>query len=399
MFATHKYLAICSLLGIALSINCMGQSKSGAKSMRYSVKELDVLVGGRPAISLSQEPSADRSRPEILNAEILPGRGMNTYQLRAYVPGKGVIELFGSPGLEKARDAMVSGPGHVAIKTFGMGGPILLPWANRIRGKVSPDEKTIEAVVRGKKVLLPANGRGKKPGAELHSIHGLFLARAMDKVTAGASEQQVSVIGTLDAGDFEGHWLSKTYVTVTTWLKDGKFGFDVVAKNTGNETLPMAIGWHPYFVFPSGQREQVRLQLPARQRVLVNNYDDVFPTGQIVPVKGTEYDFSAPGGAPLKQLFLDDCFVNLEKNGRGHAVAEIADPVAKYGIRIRALSKEIRALQVFAPLNRNVIAVEPQFNVAEPFSKIWGEQLDTGMVLLRPGQSVTYSVELELFVP
>lgn len=38
---------------------------------------------------------------------------------------------------------------------------------------------------------------------------------------------------------------------------------------------------------------------------------------------------------------------------------------------------------------------EEQFNFADPFSKVWNG-MDTGMVTLRPGQSVTWNARLEL---
>ena len=161
----------------------------------------------------------------------------------------------------------------------------------------------------------------------------------------------------------------------------------------------MGIGWHPYFVLPSGNRRQAKLAIPAKERALVDNYDNVFPTGKLVPLTGTPYDFSVPGGAPLGELFLDDCFVNLQKNAQGQSTAEIIDPAAKYGIRIRSLSPEISAVQVYAPIDKSFVALEPQFNWADPFSPVWGAKANTGMVTLQPGQTVTYSVQLELFVP
>ena len=38
---------------------------------------------------------------------------------------------------------------------------------------------------------------------------------------------------------------------------------------------------------------------PGQQMALVNNYDDVFPTGKLKPVKGTKYDFNAADGKAL----------------------------------------------------------------------------------------------------
>jgi aldose 1-epimerase len=43
--------------------------------------------------------------------------------------------------------------------------------------------------------------------------------------------------------------------------------------------------------------------------------------------------------------------------------------------------------------------VEPQYNLADPYNKkIWGNR-DTGMLSLKPGESTTWHVKLELFTP
>jgi galactose mutarotase-like enzyme len=53
---------------------------------------------------------------------------------------------------------------------------------------------------------------------------------------------------------------------------------------------------------------------------------------------------------------------------------------------------------VYAPPGKNYIAVEPQFNLVDPYNKIWGNR-DTGMVSLQPGKSVSWRVRLEVFTP
>jgi aldose 1-epimerase len=58
----------------------------------------------------------------------------------------------------------------------------------------------------------------------------------------------------------------------------------VEARNVGAEPEPMAIAWHPYFNLPSGDRTQARVQIPASTVAEVDGYDNVFPTGKIVPV-------------------------------------------------------------------------------------------------------------------
>ena len=88
------------------------------------------------------------------------------------------------------------------------------------------------------------------------------------------------------AGDFGGHWFSATDVRVETKLKDDEFDMLVTVRNAGHAPLPMGIGWHPYFILPSGDRTQVRLHLPSETRAIMNNYDDSFVTGKLVSVEG-----------------------------------------------------------------------------------------------------------------
>jgi galactose mutarotase-like enzyme len=115
-------------------------------------------------------------------------------------------------------------------------------------------------------------------------------------------------------------------------------------------------------------------------------------------VKATPYDFSAPGGRPLGTQYLDDNFSELKYRPNGSTVSEIIDPEAKYGLRLITLSPQIKSIQVYSPLQKNFVALEPQFNLPDPYNKNWGS-VDTGMVLLQPGQSVSWRVRLELFTP
>jgi len=55
-------------------------------------------------------------------------------------------------------------------------------------------------------------------------------------------------------------------------------------------------------------------------------------------------------------------------------------------------------VQVYAPLDKSFVALEPQFNLNDPFGKEW-KGIDTKMVTLKPGESVTWKVRLELFFP
>ncbi len=117
----------------------------------------------------------------------------------------------------------------------------------------------------------------------------------------------------------------------------------------------------------------------------------------MIPVKGTKYDFNAPDGMPLKDMFLDDNFSTLKRTN-GAVEVSLTDPAANYGIHIEGESPEIKTVQVYAPPEKNFVAIEEQFNFGDPWGKEW-KGMDTGMVTLKPGQSVTWKCKLALFTP
>ncbi len=378
----------------ALSVITMTSSAQSAP--KNDNKQL--LIGGQPVVTLTRAKSGDGSKAEFLSAVVLPGRGMNLFQITAFLPGKGEIPLLHSPSLEEAA-SILGGPGDpFGTKSFTIGGAFLVPFANRIIGPLSNGGKTVSFAWQGRPMTLDANWKGKNPEAVPHAIHGLILAARTDDVKQTSAGGAETVSGVIHGGDFGGHWFSKTDVSISVSLSGDAVIATVEAKNVGDKPEPVGIAWHPYFNLPSGDRAQVRLHVAGDLRAEVNNYDDVFPTGKLLSSQGTPYDFTAKGGKPLGDLFLDDNWTNLKKAPDGSSYSEIIDPAAKYGIRIVALSRHVNTVQVYSPLDKQFIALEPQFNYNDPFGKEWGSR-DTGMVTLQPGQSVTWKVKLELFIP
>lgn len=347
---------------------------------------------------LQRKATSNGQKPEFLSATVFPGRGMNVFQITANIPGKGVTQVLASPSLADAA-AKLNGQGddQYGNASFSFGGAFLVPYPNRIRGKLSADGKSITAEWHGKTITLPANWHGKNPGAEPHAMHGLILASKAEDVKTETTADGQTVTGTIHAGDFGGHWLSKSDLNFTVALTGNAVDAIITAKNVGSEPEPMAIGWHPYFNVPSGDRTQVRLHVPGEQVAEVNNYDDVFPTGKLISVKNTKWDFTAADGKPLDNIFLDDNWSKLDRT-RGAVEVQLKDPAYGYGINVDGLSPQIKTVQVYAPPTRQFVAVEEQFNFGDPFGKEW-HGMDTGMVTLKPGQSVTWHVRLTLFVP
>ncbi|MGC2500579.1 MAG: aldose 1-epimerase, partial [Silvibacterium sp.] len=388
-------LAATALLSVA---GCKQSPPPSPAPAEQPVAATPTQIGGQDIVTLTRKPTENGQKPEFLSATVLPGRGMNVFQITANIPGKGTIDVLASPSLADAANKLNGGPDdQYGNASFSFGGAFLVPYPNRIRGKLSADGKTITTEWHGKTITLPANWPGKSPGAEPVAMHGLIVASKTDDVNVQTTPDGQTLTGTIHAGDFGGHWLSKTDLAFTLTLTGGDFDAKITAKNVGDEPEPIAIGWHPYLSIPSGDRTQARLHIPAEKTAQVNNYDDVFPTGKLLPVKGTKYDFNAPDGVALGNNFFDDNWSNLKRTN-GAVDVRLTDPASNYGIKVDGLSPEIKTVQAYAPPAKQFVAVEEQFNFGDPFGKEW-HGMDTGMVTLKPGQSVTWHVRLSLFTP
>jgi len=62
------------------------------------------------------------------------------------------------------------------------------------------------------------------------------------------------------------------------------------------------------------------------------------------------------------------------------------------------LEKAFKTIQMYAPPKAKFVAIEHQYNFADPFSKERAK-IDTGMVTLKPGRSTKLHVRLRVFVP
>ena len=384
--------------GVALMNGC-NQKPSPAPQPAQPAEAATPQIGGEPVVKLTRSATSNGQKPEFLSVTVLPGRGMNVFQITADVPGKGEIPILASPNLEQAASKLNGGLGdEFGNASFSFGGAFLVPYPNRIIGKLSPDGNTVTTEWHGKTITLPANWHNSAdPAKDKHAMHGLILASQTQDVQTNAVPDGQSLTGIIHAGDFGGHWLSQTDLSFVITLTGKAVDATITAKNIGKEDEPIAIGWHPYFAIPSGDRQQALLHVPGEQLAVVNNYDDVFPTGKLIPVKGTKWDFLAAKGKALDDIYLDDNWSKLQRTD-GAVDVTLADPASNYGVRVLGLSPEIRTVQVYSPPTKQFAAIEEQFNFADPFGKEW-HGMNTGMVTLAPGKSVEWHVRLELFQP
>jgi aldose 1-epimerase len=354
------------------------------------------VINGQKVVLLTCAVT-DAKRPEFTSVTVMPGRGMQILQITANWPGKGNIDVLYAPSLAKAANLLNNHDDANGDRSPSFGFALLIPYPNRIRGKLSADHKTITAEWEGHALVLPANDKGKLPGAPLDSIHGLIHKDKTSDIQVKKTSGGEQVTGVIHAGSFGGHWLSKTDLYVTICLTAEAVDVSVEARNVGKEAEPIAIGAHPYFKLPSGEHAQARVHVPGTMRAEIDNYDSVYPTGKLEPVAGTRFDMLAPGGRAIDHYYYDDNWSHLLWKD-GAATAKVIDPAAHYGVEVSALSPQIETIQMYSPPTAKFVAIEPQFNFVDPFGKEWGS-MKTGMVTLKPGESTDWHIRFHLFVP
>jgi aldose 1-epimerase len=383
-------LVLASFL-LLLGIGCRSRR---VLSVSTHVAAPHLLIGGREPIVLDRPQSDGGLVPEFISATLLPGRGMNLLQLMAYLPGTGVVPLLDSPSPDQINpmlaDAAADRNGAV---TAGFGGAFLLPLDSRTTGTLSADGQSLTLPWHGHTLTLPVDAPGTPPIAS----NGLFNAQAASSVEVDALPDGEMATAVYEPGDFDGSWPSTTRVTVVVTLTRKDVDLTVTAVNTGSAPEPMAIGWRPSFVIPSGHRAEMLLHLPPAGRIQTGA--DGLPTGHILPVTGTPYDFTAHDGSILGSQALNDSFEGIHTSSLidNDPAAELRDRSAQYGLRILPLSSNIKIFHVTAPAAKPALSIEPRMSLDDPFSKQWQE--DSGVVTLAPGDSVEWKVRLELFLP
>src|SRR5271163_1146874 len=104
----------------------LGQFAQLKKSLgKRPIHDVAVRPGGQEVVQLQRSQMLGGNGPEFLSATLLPGRGMNLLQIRAYLPQKGEVNLLASPSLEDAAKELTgTGADATGAKSLAMGAAI-----------------------------------------------------------------------------------------------------------------------------------------------------------------------------------------------------------------------------------------------------------------------------------
>jgi aldose 1-epimerase len=226
--------------------------------------------------------------------------------------------------------------------------PFMAPWANRLeeQGFRFSDRHYVFNTELG-------NIRGA------HPIHGLVTFAPWQLVEAKADASSSWVTSRLDFYR-EPRWIAQFpfahTIEMTYRLRDGAVEVATRVTNLSTESMPMAIGFHPYFQLTDSPRDEWTLSLAARNEWLLS--PDKLPTGQTRPLADR---FPDPRRIPLRGLDLDDVYGDLSRDANGNATMAIEGRTQRLEVTVGA---NYRAVVVYAP------AREPEYVCIEPMAGI-----------------------------
>jgi aldose 1-epimerase len=240
-------------------------------------------------------------------------------------------------------------------------GAVLVPWPNRIRGGAYTFD--------GQALQLALTEPARR-----NAIHGLGRWARWTPV----AHVQNSVTLSIDLVPQPG-WPFEVRVGVTYALHaEHGLAVSMTAINIGARRAPFGAGFHPYLSTQGSSFDDVRLKVPARERLIVD--ESAVPIG-IGPVAGTAYDLRR--GPRLGARRLDDAFTGLTRTD-GMAAVELR--IKRSGARIW-FDQSFGYVQVFTPseliAGQVGVAVEPMSCPADAFNT------GTGLVVLEPGAAWT----------
>ena len=245
--------------------------------------------------------------------------------------------------------------------------PVLFPFPNRLR-----------------------DGRFTFEGAEYQvnpPRHGFVRDKVWEVVDQGASEDEGAWIrGRFDARDYPEAILSQFpfpfTVEMTYRLRDGKLSIHLTATNTGERTMPMGFGLHPYFRRPA----HGTIPVPAHHRW---ELADSLPTGRVLELDEA-YDLREPHD--LTGLVLDDIYRGLAETEPGVTQCRLVDNDRRTETVVEFSASQFPFVVVYTPpAPRQAICIEPNTCPTDAFN-LQARGIAINVISLAPGAHAGFDI-------
>lgn len=238
-------------------------------------------------------------------------------------------------------------------------GDVLIPFPGRIgNGRYSFDGLTFQ---------LECNDK-EGPNA----IHG--FVRSLPWQIQQLHPNRVSFEVRLDATTYadRGYPFSLR-ILVTYELNNQGLGCRFSVTNVGHKPAPVGVGFHPYFTVGTSIVDEAEAQIPGTGFLEFN--ERLVPTGTIYPVQDTPWDYRR--FRPIAQRRFNHCYVNLERDTEGTAMAALRHVPSNRTITM-TMDAAFSSVVVYtgdaiADAPRVALAIEPMTCASDAFNHPeWG---------------------------
>jgi aldose 1-epimerase len=238
-------------------------------------------------------------------------------------------------------------------KTMGI--PILYPWANRLG--------TNTYTAQGATVTLTPGSNGVRSDLNGLPIHGVLAAYPHWRVTVESTNELTAEVDFGADRDLLASFPFPHLLALAARLSEQKLTVRTEVTPTGNQTVPLCFGFHPYLQLPGVPRDQWRIETPPMRHLRLDSRG--LPTGQTIRQQASTEQ--------LSDKAFDDGY------------DEVADSsvfaVSGAGRRIEVhFERGYPAAQIFAPPDEEVVCFEP---MAAPTDAL----RHGGYRVVRPGDS------------
>ena len=332
--------------------DCLVVSPVGATVLDWQV--CDLRAGDRAQESAGTETKESAKASSYRGDGLADRPGVRVYQ-SDYRADTGAT----CPGCQHVLDGYRNQ--DEARQMDGFRNALLAPWSNRIRdGKYCFQGKEYDF-------------KGETIGGEL-ALHGLIADQVFELIEQKPDYLRAKVsVPKLAAYPFE------VEIEVTYQIKSSphRLSLDMVAHNKGTGDAPITLGWHPYFLCPSGRAKNAKVTIAAESLVVTDE--------QLIPKRGQAAFCAQESPVVLSGRGDFDCAYTslVPKDGSVWAVVEqmngSSTVVQMSGAR---QGQGLASFQVYSAqdlLNRasESIAVEPLLAMTDAFNRSECEDLVT----------------------
>lgn len=240
---------------------------------------------------------------------------------------------------------------------------ILFPFPNRLRDGVF--------TWHGREYSFPINN-----AATSNAIHGFVRHESFQVEKIETTSEMARITSRFVAeGKHPAYPFPFTLDTTFAMTAHAEFIATFAVTNQHIESIPVGLGWHPYFRL-AARADEHSLQLPPCERVEIDAR--MIPTGKRVPYT----DFQDE--RLLGDTQLDTCFAALPPE----SIVRAKLRAQGHTLTLEAPRDRFPFFQVFTPPARNSIAIEPMTCNVDAFHN------REGLVELAPGEHWTVNFKI-----